>query len=150
MSAYTTLEQRIARITHRSDLSSQMAYFIDDANQMIQARLGLDLVTPSIFVSDNQVATDNINLYLYAGLISAYEYINEIDMAQHYRARWEDEVSTYYITSTSGRCPDLVMGKPICEAAEEVAPPVTDNWILAAGVWNDNGVWNDAAQWIDG
>jgi hypothetical protein len=24
-----------------------------------------------------------------------------------------------------------------------------DNWILALGVWNDEGVWNDASLWKD-
>ena len=23
------------------------------------------------------------------------------------------------------------------------------NWILATGVWEDNGIWNDSANWID-
>ena len=28
-------------------------------------------------------------------------------------------------------------------------PPVTDNWILYAGVWNDDGEWQDDDVWKD-
>ena len=107
---YTQLVAQIAQITHRDDLSPQMANFIGAANELINVRLSLNNEVPTEANTANDILVGYYNLYLYASLISAYEFINEIDMAQHYIGRYENEVERYFITAAGGLSPTLVMG----------------------------------------
>ena len=107
---YTQLVAQIAQITHRDDLSPQMANFIGAANELINVRLSLNNEVPTAANTANDILINYYNLYLYAALISAYEFINEIDMAQHYIGRYENEIERYFITAAGGLSPTLVMG----------------------------------------
>ena len=107
---YTQLVAQIAQITHRDDLSPQMDNFIGAANELINVRLSLNNEVPTAANTANDILVGYYNLYLYAALISAYEFINEIDMAQHYIGRYENEIERYFITAAGGLSPTLVMG----------------------------------------
>jgi hypothetical protein len=136
MSALDTLRAQIAQITHREDLDGQMDNFIGAANELISVRLGIDLEAPSdTTLQYNEIFLTYPNLYLYASLISAYEFINEIDMADHYVARYENEITRYYITA-GGSSPTLVMGGIGSETVStEVpeTPPETDGSLTVNG-----------------
>jgi len=105
---YDQLIARIAQVTHRSDLGPQMANFVQLATEQIEARLTVFLDPPSPTVT-NFILETQPALYLYAALVSAYEFINEGDQATYYHTRWLDEVDRYYVTSTSSN-DTLVMG----------------------------------------
>ena len=107
---YTQLVAQIAQITHRDDLKPQMPNFVGAANELINVRLSLSNEVPTAANNANEILASYPNLYLYASLISAYEFTNEIDMAQHYIARYENEVERYFITAAGGISPTLVMG----------------------------------------
>ena len=107
---YTQLVAQIAQITHRDDLTPQMPNFVGAANELINVRLSLSNEVPTAANTANEILAGYPNLYLYASLISAYEFTNEIDMAQHYIARYENEVERYFITAAGGISPTLVMG----------------------------------------
>ena len=107
---YTQLVAQIAQITHRDDLTPQMPNFVGAANELINVRLSLSNEVPTTANDANEILAGYPNLYLYASLISAYEFTNEIDMAQHYIARYENEVERYFITAAGGISPTLVMG----------------------------------------
>ena len=109
--AYTNLKNQIAQVAHRDDLSGQMNNFIKAAELLISARLGLVLEPLTSTSVDNTIVTNWPNLYVYASLISAYEFINEIDQANYYVGRLNEEIGMYYVTSP-GTYTELVMGEP--------------------------------------
>ena len=110
---YEVLALRIPQITHRDDLGPYIPFFIYDANQMIENRLGMTLQRPESGIpSDNPVLISNPNLYLYGSLVGAYEFINELEMADYYMKRFLEEIDYYYITDVSGQAPQPVMGEP--------------------------------------
>ena len=110
---YEVLAIRIPQITHRDDLLPQIPLFIYDANQMIENRLGMTLKRPESGVEpDNAVLESNLNLYLYGSLVSAYEFINELEMADYYMKKFLEEIDYYYITDVAGQAPTPVMGEP--------------------------------------
>ena len=109
---YEVLALRIAQITHRDDLGPYIPIFIFDANQMIEKRLSMTLNVPkSGGATDNPMLFTNPSLYLYASLVSAYEFINELEMADYYMKRFLEEIDYYYITDVSGQAPQPVMGE---------------------------------------
>jgi hypothetical protein len=99
MSDYNTLIADIAQITHRTDLGPRMQSIVNQANEMLEVRLSKTLEAPSPTNLTNELLTQQYNLYLYAALMPAYEFINELDMVDHYQKRWLEEVDYYYITS---------------------------------------------------
>ena len=146
---YQQLIVLIAQITHRDDLATQRQDFVDAANEMIETRLTLSLKAPGEDVDNNFVFTQQPYLYVYASLIGAYEFINEIDMAEYYTRRFDYLIEQYYINSKAGEVNSPVMGEGVSEDVDIPVDPVTAGWILETGYWNDQGIWVDAAQWID-
>ena len=123
---YTQLVAQIAQITHRDDLTSQMPNFVGAANELINVRLSLSNEVPTAANTANEILAGYPNLYLYASLISAYEFTNEIDMAQHYIARYENEIERYFITAAGGISPTLVMGAdPFYGTSSTSTPGIT-------------------------
>jgi hypothetical protein len=130
---YETLKAQIAQITHREDLEAQMDNFIGAANELIAVRLGITLEAPNADTQQyNDIFLNYPSLYLYASLISAYEFINEIDMADHYVARYENEITRYYITA-GGSSPALVMGGGSSNDAASGTAPGTDGSLTVNG-----------------
>ena len=122
---YTQLVAQIAQITHRDDLTPQMPNFVGAANELINVRLSLSNEVPTTANDANEILAGYPNLYLYASLISAYEFTNEIDMAQHYIARYENEVERYFITAAGGISPTLVMGGVPVSVTTSATPGIT-------------------------
>ena len=122
---YTQLVAQIAQITHRDDLTSQMPNFVGAANELINVRLSLSNEVPTTANDANEILAGYPNLYLYASLISAYEFTNEIDMAQHYIARYENEIERYFITAAGGISPTLVMGGVPVSVTTSATPGIT-------------------------
>lgn len=79
------LKDRIAAILHRTDLTSQMDNFVSDAQFKIERRFGI--VIPAI----DPIPTQTELLFLYAGLESAYEFLNNGDNARYYFDKFELE-----------------------------------------------------------
>lgn len=79
------LQQRIASILHRSDLTMQLPNFTDDARLKIERRFGIR------FTSIDPIPDQTEMLFLYAGLQSAYEHLNNGDNAVYYHDRFELE-----------------------------------------------------------
>jgi len=73
---YDKLVGQIASITHRTDLSGQMEGFVSAATELIAVRLSLVLETPTADNEPNSILLEYPNLYLYAALISAYEFMS--------------------------------------------------------------------------
>lgn len=110
---YNALAGRIPAITHRDDLTAQMQSFIDAGNERINMRLGLDNPTPNSVDPDSAVLTDYFNMFLYASIIAAYEFINELDMALYYTQLFNGEIDKYFITSVEAvPVEPLYMGMP--------------------------------------
>jgi len=85
------LQQRLAGIAHRSDLTSQLPLFVADATERINRRFGLELAP---LVSDNDtnpVLTSFPLLYEYSAAQSMFEYLNNGQNAIYYSDRWERE-----------------------------------------------------------
>ena len=123
---YIINRSAVARQLHRSDLDqdilggiTDMTFFYEAATETINTRLGMDLIAPTDTNDANAVLLSHPALYKYGALVSAYEFINEVDMAQHFGARFEDEISRYYITDPAGSTPPLVMGYTAEELASE-------------------------------
>lgn len=79
------LKARIAAILHRLDLTPQMDNFIGDAKLKIERRFGIR------FTSIDQIPDQTEMLFLYAGLQSAYEHLNNGENAQYYFDKFELE-----------------------------------------------------------
>ena len=104
------LSTRVAQITHRSDLAPQATNFADDATKKINRRLGLEL-EPLVDPTDtNEILTNYPLLYLYAALVSAFEYIHEGDAARMYNDRWLEEIDYQYITAPGTTEPIYMKG----------------------------------------
>lgn len=41
------------------------------------------------------------------------------------------------------------LSKKSIKPATAIEQPILSNWILATGLWDDNGFWDDNALWID-
>lgn len=41
------------------------------------------------------------------------------------------------------------LAKKSIKPSTAIESPMVSNWILATGLWNDNGFWDDNALWID-
>ena len=102
-----------------------MPNFVGAANELINVRLSLSNEVPTTANDANEILAGYPNLYLYASLISAYEFTNEIDMAQHYIARYENEVERYFITAAGGISPTLVMGGVPVSVTTSATPSIT-------------------------
>jgi hypothetical protein len=95
---YTDLVARMASIAHRNDLESQMPNFVADANEKVNRRFNLAMVSPSPTVDTNAVLSLWPLLYLYSGLQSLYEHLNNGDNATYYRQAWEQEADRQNVT----------------------------------------------------
>ena len=151
---YDELITLIPQITHRSDLTPQLQNFINAANEKIETRITAQLQPPTAGIEPNSIFLDQPSLYLYGSLVSAYEFINEIDMAVYYSQRFEALLEQFYINSTAGASNTPVMGDYLYDDTTPSTPtdptePTGDVWLLGGGYWSDQGVWVDAAQWID-
>lgn len=82
------LKTRIAQITHRNDLGPQLNNFIADANERINRRFGVALVVPA---DGDPLPAGTEQLYLFAAVTSAYEFLNNGDNARYYDQKWELE-----------------------------------------------------------
>ena len=82
----SALKTRIAQVTHKSDLTGQMDNFLADALAKINERFGVALVQPTDNV-DYPTGTDL--LFLYAALVSAYEFTHNADAAAYYNEKYE-------------------------------------------------------------
>ena len=88
---YTELEARLAGIAHRTDLTTTIPLFVADANERINRRFGLTLVSPDTTNPTNDVLTNFPLLYIYAAAQSMFEYLNNGQNAQYYNGLWELE-----------------------------------------------------------
>lgn len=79
------LKDRIAAILHRSDLTSQMDNFINDAKLRIERRFGI--VLPVI----DPIPEGTETMFLTSSLQSAYEHMNNGDNAIYYFDKFELE-----------------------------------------------------------
>jgi hypothetical protein len=82
------LKTRIAQIMHRSDLGPQLDNFVNDANERINRRFGVALTVPA---DADPLPTGTDQLYLYAAITAAYEFLNNGDNARYYDQKWELE-----------------------------------------------------------
>lgn len=82
------LKTRIADITHRRDLTQQLDKFVAEANERINRRFGITLTVPA---DADPLPAGTDQLYLYAGLTAAYEFLNNGDNARYYDQKWELE-----------------------------------------------------------
>jgi hypothetical protein len=92
------LKAKIIDQSHRKDMSSRVAGFIDDARERINFRLSKQLVA---FVDDtdtNEVLTENYLLYFYPALQALYEFIYEFETASYFQNKWEGQANGYYVT----------------------------------------------------
>jgi hypothetical protein len=98
---YSELKTRLAQIGHRSDLSSQMANFTQDATEKINRRFGLALAPLVLDTDTNEVLTNWPLLYLYAALQSLFEFTNNGDNATYFSGLWNLEADRQNITGGS-------------------------------------------------
>jgi hypothetical protein len=82
------VKTRISQILHRSDLAAQLPNWVNDANERINRRFGIELVVPA---DDAPLPAGTYQLYLFAGLVSGYEHLNNGDNARYYDGKWELE-----------------------------------------------------------
>ena len=108
---YLIQSELVKRQTHRNDLDDLMVYFFGDATDMINNRLDLDLIAPLPDNSENAVLDSHPAMYRYAALVSAYEYINELDMADHFMQRFQEQASRYYVSDGQVQTVEIVMGE---------------------------------------
>jgi hypothetical protein len=85
------LQQRLAGLAHRSDLTNQLPLFIEDARERINRRFALQLVPLNSDTDTNDVLSNYPLLYVYASAQSMYEYLNNGDNAMYYDNLWERE-----------------------------------------------------------
>lgn len=93
------LKQRLAGISHRSDLTNQLPLFVQDATERINRRFNLTL--PNL-VSDqdtNDVLTQFPLLYVYSASSSMFEYLNNGENAMYYDNKWEVECDRQNVLS---------------------------------------------------
>ena len=94
------LSNRIVAWTHRSDLGSQVDFFIDTATARLNKRLGLALTLtgPS---GENTISRDYPEIYLYAALREFAIYTADAPAAQSYEALYQEEVAQLNINAES-------------------------------------------------
>ena len=96
---YDELIARMAAIAHRTDLTSQMQNFVNDANEKINRRFGLALVSPSPSAQTNDVLTSYPLLYLYGAMNSLYNYLDNQDNSRYYEMKLNQEFDEQNVTS---------------------------------------------------
>ena len=82
------LYAKIATTLHRSDLTTTIPLFVQDANERINRRFGTALTVPA---DTAPLPTGCDLLYFYAAMQGAYEYLNNGDNARYYAQSWELE-----------------------------------------------------------
>lgn len=92
------LKTKVIDASHRKDMTSRVAQFIDDARVSINYRLTLELVPFAADEDTNEVLTSNQLLYFYAAMKRLHEFILEFETASYWAAMYEDQVSMYYVT----------------------------------------------------
>jgi hypothetical protein len=110
---YKELQNRLASISHRADLTASLPDFINDARERINRRFGLSLAP---FVNDddtNAVLTDFPLLYLYPALQSLYEHLNNGDNAVYYENRWNTEIASQNINALSASTDKYSTAPPV-------------------------------------
>ena len=95
---YTSLTANLAQIAHRSDLTAQMPGFVAAATEKINRRFNLVLVSPAAGTDTNDVLTQFPLLYVYAALVSLYEFLDNTGSAQYYAAQFNDQADLQNIT----------------------------------------------------
>jgi hypothetical protein len=85
------LQNRLAGIAHRKDLTAQIPLFVEDARERINRRFSLELQPLSTQSSTNDVLTNFPLLYVYAAASSMFEYLNNGENAIYYDQKWETE-----------------------------------------------------------
>jgi hypothetical protein len=104
------LKDRIAAILHRKDLTPQLDNFVVDARYKIERRFGILL--PYI----EPIPPQTELLFLYAGLESAYEHLNNGDNAKYYFDKFELEADRQNvlnpgtITDNFAAAPPVIIG----------------------------------------
>jgi len=96
---FLQFKARLAQIAHRGDLTARMVDFAADATQKINRRFNLELVAPVADTDTNEVLEKYPLLYVYSGLQSLFEYLNNGDNARYYHERFELEADRQNITS---------------------------------------------------
>jgi hypothetical protein len=89
------LKTRISEIIHRTDLQVKTQNFIYDAQNKIERRFGIT------FESIDPIPDKTELLFLYASLVSAYEYLNNGDNAIYYSERFELEADRQNVLAPS-------------------------------------------------
>jgi len=97
---YQELQAQIAQRLRRSDLSSRIPMFVQDATERINRRLNLQLVNLSAPDDTNEILTSYPLLYIYAALQSGYEQLNDGTNAVYFADRWELECDRQYVTQS--------------------------------------------------
>jgi hypothetical protein len=82
------LKTRISQTLHRTDLGPQLDNFVADANERINRRFGVALTVP---IDTDPLPEGTDQLYLYAAITAAYEFLNNGDNARYYDQKWELE-----------------------------------------------------------
>ena len=82
---FAELQTKIAQTLHRTDMTSVIPQFIDDANERINRRFGVALTVGTDIPAGTQL------LYFYAAMQAANEYLNNGDNARYYAEAWELE-----------------------------------------------------------
>lgn len=105
----TELKARIADITHKSNLTNQMDNFLADALAKVNERFGVALTQPN---NNTDYPTGTDLLFLYAALVSAYEYLHNGDAAVYYADKfelWADRINVLNpgsdVDNYSSECP---------------------------------------------
>ncbi len=90
---------RIIRQLDEARLADQVSKFIDDATYRINSRFGLNLASPASSGDTNAVLTWHPLLYVYACLVSAFEYLNNGENAIYMDNKWETEADRVIINN---------------------------------------------------
>jgi hypothetical protein len=104
------LKDRIAAILHRKDLTALMDGFISDAQFKIERRFGILLPVIDPIPAQTEL------LFLYAGLESAYEHLNNGDNAKYYFDKFELEADRQNVlnpgtvTDNFAAAPPVIIG----------------------------------------
>lgn len=110
---YQTLQADMVALSHRKDLTSKTAGFIEQARKRINQRLGLELA-PLVDPTDtNEVLDENSLIYFYPAMKALYEFIVELETATYYEGLFQQEADGYYVKA-KGTTPLVI--KPECPA----------------------------------
>ena len=93
------LKQRLAGISHRSDLTNQLPLFVQDATERINRRFNLTLPELVSDLDTNAVLTQFPLLYVYSASSSMFEYLNNGENAMYYDNKWEVECDRQNVLS---------------------------------------------------